>query len=61
MNMVTKNAHTQATAPASIAVNTPSRMPPRMMASVISPHIASMVIFTASRGETLVPRGWPSR
>ena len=44
MNMVTKNAHTHATAPASTAVKTPPRMPPRMMTRVIRPHAASMVM-----------------
>ena len=44
MNMVTKNAHTQATAPASTAVKTPPRMPPRMMTRVIRPQAASIVI-----------------
>src|ERR1700738_366114 len=61
MNIVTRKAHRQATAPASIAVNTPPRMPPRMMTSVINPQIASMVIFTASRAGTGLPCGWPLR
>ncbi len=47
MNMVTKNAHSTAIDADSLAVNTPLRMPPRMMTMVIRPHIASTVIFRA--------------
>ncbi len=57
MNIVTKKAQMQATAPASIAVNTPPRMPPRMIANVTSPQKASIAILTASRNGTVSPRG----
>ena len=46
MNIVTKNAHTQATAPASIGVKTPVRMPPSTITSVTIPHTASPSILT---------------
>ena len=59
--MVTQKAQMQATAPASIAVKTPSRMPPIMMTTVIRPQHASTAIFAASRTGTDSPFGWPSR
>ena len=47
MNMVTKNAQTTAIEADSLAVNTPERMPPKMMTMVIRPHMASAQIFSA--------------
>jgi len=61
MNIVTKKAQMQATAPTSIAVKIPPEMPPRMMTSVTSPQAASIVILSASFAGTVWPRGWPSR
>ena len=46
--MVTENAQSTATAADSVAVNTPLKMPPRMMKMVIKPHSASTTIFKAS-------------
>ena len=43
MNIVTKNAQMQATAPASMAVKIPPRMPPRMITSVTRPQAAGLV------------------
>src|SRR6185436_4425505 len=51
--MVQKSAYTHATAPDSMAVNTPERMPPRMMTMVIRPQTASSAIHSAFlRGTT---------
>ena len=61
MNMVTKNAHTQATAPASMGVKMPVRMPPSTMISVTMPQVASPSIFSACFIGTGSPLGWPSR
>jgi hypothetical protein len=61
MNIVTKNAQTQATAPASIGVKTPVRMPPSTMTSVTIPHTASPSILTACRIGTGSPLGCLSR
>ena len=53
MNMVTKKAHTTAIEADSVAVNTPLKMPPKMMPMVASPHNASTQILRASfRGIT---------
>ncbi len=57
MNMVTKKAQTTATAADSVAVNTPERMPPRMITMVIRPHSASTQIFSAWRSGTTSPLG----
>ena len=61
MNIVTKNAQTQATAPASIGVNTPVRMPPRTITSVTIPQTASPSIPIAWRIGTGSPFGCLSR
>ena len=55
--MVTRNAQTQATAPASTAVKTPARMPPRMMKRVIMPQNAETAMPKAARGGTGSPVG----
>jgi hypothetical protein len=47
MNIVTKKAQSTAMEALSLAVNTPERMPPRMMTMVIRPHSASTQIFSA--------------
>ncbi|MCY1178485.1 hypothetical protein D9M73_188350 [compost metagenome] len=57
MNMVTKNDHTTATAADSVAVNTPDRIPPRMMTMAIRPHSASPAIFSAWRSGITSPLG----
>src|SRR6516165_1796275 len=51
----------QATAPDSVGVKMPDRMPPRMIAIVIMPQIASMAILTALRNGTISPLGNLSR
>ena len=57
MNMVTKNAHTQATAALSVGVKIPDRMPPMMMTTVTRPQIASTAIFRACRSGIGSPFG----
>jgi len=42
MTIVTKNAQMHATAPASMAVKLPPRMPPMMMTRVMRPQAASL-------------------
>ena len=55
--MVTKNAHRQATAADSVAVNIPDKIPPRIITTVISPHRASSMIFSACLNGILSPFG----
>src|SRR3989304_10260397 len=50
--MVTRKAYTQATAADSVAVNTPDRIPPMMIAIVPRPHRASTAIPSDSRNDT---------
>ena len=57
MNMVTKNAHTTAMEADSLAVNTPDKMPPRMITMVIIPHSASPQIFSACFSGMTSPLG----
>ncbi len=57
MNMVTKNAHSTAIAADSVAVNTPDKMPPRMITIAIMPHRASPAIFNALRSGITSPFG----
>ncbi len=61
MNMVTKNDQITAIEALSLAVNTPDRMPPRMMTMVPRPHSASAASLSACRSGTTSPRGYPSR
>jgi len=60
MTMVQKNAYTQATAPDSMAVNIPDRMPARMITMVMSPQTASSAIFSPSRSGTTGRRETPA-
>jgi len=57
MNIVTKKAQSTAIDADSLAVNTPERMPPRMMTIVTTPHIASAQIFSAWRSGIRSPFG----
>ena len=51
----------QATAPDSVGVKMPDRMPPRMIATVIMPQTASAAILSALRNGTISPLGNFSR
>ena len=57
MNMVTRNAQTQATAALSVGVKMPDRMPPMMMTTVTRPQTASTAIFSACRSGIASPFG----
>ena len=55
--MVTPKAHSTAMLALSLAVNTPERMPPRMITMVIRPHSASTQIFSACFSGMTSPLG----